>query len=145
MSDGFELANLCRGLEGGVKAADVLAEAKEKVPGFAEYYDRKNRSKEHLGVMFGSNIIDIRFQPEGYVFCVVGYFSSMDSEQRLIATAFGQGVEHTSKNSYSCTDVFSGGYDGILHARMHPDGQDTLAELIVSIEGKRVHFDIPLG
>ena len=145
MSDDFELANLCRGLEGAVKAADVLAEAKGKVPGFAEYYDRKNRSKEHLGVMFGSTIIDVRFQPEGYVFCVVGYFSSMDSEQRLIATAFGQGVEHTSQNSYSCRDVFSGSYEGILESHIHPDGQDSLAELIVGIKGKQVHFDIDLG
>ena len=145
MSDDFEARMLGSALEDAVKAAKVLETAKNEVPGFAEYFDRKHRSKNHMGEKFESRIIDIKlYPPANCVFCVLGYSNSMDPEQKLTATVFRQGAEYPSNNNVRGDDLLNG-YQGIMLADKHSGDPNNLAELIVKIRGKQIHFDIPLG
>jgi hypothetical protein len=144
MSDCFELNNLFEGIEGAVKGAALLSEAKKTVPGFAEYFDGKSRSNEHLGARFESGILDIQlYRPGRGVFCLISYSTSMDDQQTLRATFFGNGTEFASKNNYDGKDVIRG-YQGIMLAETYQDGQDSMAEMIIKIRGEKVHFDIPI-
>lgn len=135
--------NLGRGLEGAVNAASTLANARQAVPGFSEYYDRKDRSRVHLGERFESRIIDIRtYAPEDCVFCVMCYSTSMDDLQTIRATLFRQGVEHACRKSYEGKDLIRG-YQGILLADVYNDGRE-VAELSLKVRCEQVDFVIPL-
>lgn len=134
------LKNFGNGLYVVANLESTLATAINNVPGFAEYYARKTRRKDVLGVRFQSGILDMVVNlDEPCVFCVLGYSDSMGGES-ITAKLFKDGKEYTCTTTYDIEDIILN-YQGILSVEL-PHLQDNLAEMVLGLYEKQVHFDI---
>jgi hypothetical protein len=81
------------------------------------------------------------------VFCVLGYYNKTGADESLTCAIFKDGKEYVAtagKANFKTNDIIYG-YQGILIAELPLHGSpDKLAEMIVKVRGKQVHFDIPL-
>lgn len=139
---------LFRGLNAAGKACERLFNAKTSIPGFKEFFERKSRSYESFGFQYDSGVIDFAFDADSKcVFCVLGYYNKTGSDESLTCAIFKDGREYVAsagKASFKTDDIIYG-YQGILLAELPVVGsKDKLAEMIVKVRGKQVHFDIPL-
>ena len=136
------LRNFGRALYDFVNLEATLATAISTVPGFAEYYMRKNISKDILGIRFQSGILDMVVNSEDQcVFCVLGYSDSMGDEN-ITVKVFKDYNEYTSTTSFRKNGLIAN-YQGIISTEL-PSGQNNLAEMVLKLYEKQVHFDIHL-
>ena len=143
MVEGEELQNFGKALCDFVSLEATLATAINDVPGFAEYYSRKTRSKDVLGIRFQSGILDMVVNPEEQcVFCVLGYSDSMGDEN-ITAKLFKDNKEYSSTKNFRENDLIVD-YQGITSVNL-PPGYNNPAEVVVKVRGKNVHFNIHMG